>query len=111
MWTILDASGHNHIYYLNTLPTYLVLYSLPTQKPSALSADSLYRSVKLLPQTLQYDYERRRIAQEAGKISTPMSRLLGDGTAKAVDGEVEQEEVGAAQVRSMPMLAASSESL
>ena len=54
--------------------------------PSALSADSLYRSVRLLPNKLTYDYNRRKTAKalETG-MGLPTNRLLGDGESLGLD--------------------------
>ena len=51
-----------------------------TRAPSVLAVDSLYRSVRLLPNKLTYDYNRRKTAKalESG-MGAPTNRLLGDG--------------------------------
>ena len=52
---------------------------------SSLSPDSLYRSVKILPKTLQYDYERRHITKEASKSNLINNNLLSDGRSTSND--------------------------
>ena len=51
-----------------------------------LSADSLYRSVRLLPNKLTYDYNRRKTAKalETG-MGPPTNRLLSDGESSTLD--------------------------
>jgi hypothetical protein len=59
-----------------------------------LAVDSLYRSVRLLPNKLQYDYSRKKRSDEAVKGSTLFNRLLSDGSVSQHEWKLDDQESG-----------------
>ena len=55
------------------------------KQPNALAPDALYRSVKTLPSTLKYDYERR-VRSRDSEAEAQLSRQLADGSRREDGG-------------------------
>jgi hypothetical protein len=66
-----------------------------------LAADSVYRSVRMLPNKLKYDYERKKIAQgiKKNEIESRQRNLLSDGENDEDYDEDEDDEDGGGGMR------------
>lgn len=76
------------------------------QVPNALAVDSLYRSVRTLPNKLQYDYNRRRISQD-NSDTISFSRLLSDGNMKNANKVNAEDALSRNRMLRTPLLTAS----